>query len=370
MIDWRNIDAMFDEEGPAPAPAKAQNKTAGGAATPSPLGTVKPQSLTLLDSLSKMLPRQGVYMVFTTSDRRNYWATSLEELAATIQSLGERTDIYFAVASFKEAGTEFKGRTQDNVSRLKCFRLDLDAGAKKLETMGEAGAYETQALALEAVREFSERTGLVPSLIVSSGEGLHVYYELAEPVTPEEWRPVAKAFQAFGASQGLKIDSSVTADHARVLRPIGTKHPNGKTVTVLEDTGKVHSLAEFAGIVGAPLAQPEYDLSVNDDIQRQHDDTPADFELVKTECAAVRWAVEHPEKVSESYWRGVLGIVKFCTGADELAHAVSRGHPEYDPDQTEKKLAGWAAGPTTCEYFAEHNREACAGCKHAQGGAA
>lgn len=376
MSDWfSNIMATLDGEGPAPAPAKAQNKTAGGAATPDPLKTVKPESLPQGDCLSRMLPPQGVYNMFTTGDKRNRWANSLEERAAIIESLGDRTDIYYAVASFKQAGAEFKGRTQDNVAQLKCFRLDLDAGAKKLETLGEAGAYETQAQALESVREFSERTGLEYSVIVSSGEGLHVYYELAEPVTPEEWRPVAKAFQKFGTAHGLKIDSSVTADTARVLRPIGTLHPNGKTVTVLEDTSKVYTLAEFAGIVGAAtdggeaLASSGFsadDLAVNADIQRQHDDTPADFELVKKECAAVRFAADpaNQPKVGEGYWRGLHGIVKFCTGADELAHAVSRAHPEYDPDLTEKKLAGWAAGPTTCDYFAEHNREACAGCKH------
>ena len=374
MIDWRNIDAMFDEESPAPAPAKAQNKTAGGAATPGPLGTVKPQSLTLLDFLSKMLPRQGVFNVFTTGDKRNRWVHSLEDLADTVESLGKRTDIYYAVATFINEGTEFKGRTQDNVALLKCFRLDLDAGAKKLETLGEDHAYETQAQALESFREFSERAGLVPSLIVSSGEGLHVYYELAEPVPPEEWRPVAKAFQKFGTAHGLKIDSAVTADTARVLRPIGTKHPNGKTVTVLEDTGKVYSLAEFAGIVGAvttdadPLAAGGFsadDLAVNDDLAGlEADRRPKSLKLVLENCAAMRHLAQNQAAVAEPLWRLGIGIAKHTIEGFEGAKELSRHHPGYDEQELREKYDRWAAGPSTCERFSEYTPEQCSGCKY------
>lgn len=376
MSDWfSNIMGTLDgEEPPAPAPAKAPNKTAGGAATPDPLKTVKPESLPLGDFLSKMLPPQGVYNVFTTGDKRNYWANSLEELAATIDRLGKRTDIYYAVASFKQAGTEYAGRTQDNVAQLKVFRLDIDAGAAKIAKHGPGAVYENQPQALEAVLELSERTGLVPSLIVSSGEGLHVYYELAEPVVSEQWRPVAKSLQKFGTAHGLKIDSSVTADHARVLRPVGTLHPNGKTVAVLEATDKVYTLAEFKALVGAApvgevaLASSGFsadDLAVNADLEGlEIDHRPKSIKLILEQCGAMRHLAEHQATVPEPLWRLGIGIAKHTVEGFDGAKELSRQHPGYDEQELREKFDRWAAGPSTCERFQEHTPTQCAGCKH------
>ncbi|MBS4002996.1 MAG: hypothetical protein KGZ91_06445 [Afipia sp.] len=355
--------------------AKLKNKTAGGVAAPAPLPTVKPVSPTPSDFLPRVLPAQGPYAAWTAKDKKNHNAATIDELATVIESLGDRTDIYYAVASFKAPLPDYEGRTQANVAMLRCFKLDLDAGAKKLETQGPAKVYVDREQALAAFQAFTQATGLTPSITVSSGEGLHVYYVLDADVTPDRWRPVATAFHKFCKGHGLKVDATVTKDHARVLRPVGTLHPNGRRVEVLAHTAKVYSLDEFAGIVraggGAEVELPAlsgtgYDLSVNADILPQYDDTPADFELIRAECEAVRWAAEPANQphVEEPYWRGLLGIVKHCTGAEELAHEVSRHHPEYDPDEVERKLEGWSAGPTTCEYFAEYNPDACSRCKH------
>ena len=318
----------------------------------------------LIEFLRRVLPPTGVYNCFTTGDRRNRWAHSLEELAETIEALGERTDIYYAVASFLSEGTPYKGRTQDNVDQLKCFRLDLDAGAKKLETQGPEKVYATQRDALAALIGFSKETALAPSLIVSSGEGLHVYYELDEPVIPEQWQPLAKAFNKFGVAHGLKIDSSVTADHARVLRPIGTLHPNGKTVALLKDTGKVYTLAEFAEAVGAgaePEA-PQYDLSINDDLIVKG--PPKSFLNVVKHCAAMQHVVRDQASIEEPLWRLGIGIAKHTVEGFEAAVAMSRKHPSYDEDELREKFDRWATGPSTCERFGEHTAKQCAGCKY------
>lgn len=340
-------------------------KTAGGVATPAPLSNVKPESLTTLDFLAKVLPGQGVYCLFRGQSKQHEWFSAIEELAQRTEQLRNETDVYFAVATFNEAGS----RKQANVTELRSFRLDLDAGAKKLATQGAEKVYYDQQAAIADLVRFAKETGLVPSLIVSSGEGLHVYYVLDKPATPEQWRPVAEEMQRYCLQHGLKVDAAVTADHARVLRPIGTLHPNGKRVAVLKDTDKAYTMEQLAQVVGhVSDATPKYDLSVNADVQPVYDDTPADFDKIKAGCEAVRWAVENPAMVGEPYWRAVLGIVKFCENPVETAHTISNGHPGYDHDVTEKKLHGWNAGPTTCTTFAEHNRAACARCPH-QGGA-
>jgi len=186
-----------------------QEKATLGVAAPAPLPKVKAESLTTANFMPHVLPGQGVYTLFTTGDKTNYWFDTMDEMVAGIKRLGDRPDIYFGVANFKERGTDKAGRTQANVARLKCFKLDLDAGEKKLKTQGPDKVYQDQAQALQALKAFTETTGLTPTFIVSSGEGLHVYYVLSEEVTPEQWRPVAKQLQEFGKSHGLKIDSSV-----------------------------------------------------------------------------------------------------------------------------------------------------------------
>lgn len=310
--------------------------------------------------LERTLPVTGTYAIFTSGDKRHYWFNSIDAAASQIEELGDRTDIYFAVATFLAEGTEFRGRTQDNVDQVKSFRLDLDAGEKKLATQGPEKVYENQQAALAGLIAFTKQTGLMPSLIVSSGEGLHVYYELDEPTIPEQWHPVARSFQKFGSSHGLKIDSAVTADYARVLRPVGTLHPNGKEVSVLKDTGKVYTLQEFADAV-QHAAKPKYDLSINDDVLEVKG-PPKTFRKIILKCAAMAQAYNEQESIEEPYWRLALGVTKFTIEGVAAAHAISSRHPSYDHDEVESKFERWQKGPPLCESFAEFCTK-CASCK-------
>ena len=138
-------------------------------------------------------------------------------------------------------------------------------------------------------------------------------------------------------------------------------HPSGKEVKILKGTGKVYTLDEFAGIVGV-MRQPSHQ-------QNPHDPNlmgSADFELVKAGCNVVRWASDpsNQNNVEEPLWRGLLGVVKFCSDANQLAHQVSAHHSKYDSNETERKLDGWTAGPTTCVYFANYKPNLCSVCKH------
>lgn len=345
----------------------AQTKTAGGAATPEPLQIAKADGLTIADFLATVLPDQGHYCLFLLPEARHVWTDSLGGLAELVEHYKDRQGVYFATESFKT-----EARSQINVLALKALRLDLDAGQKK-HAKDPQGTYATQHDARQALQRFSTATGLVPSLVVSSGEGLHVYYVLNASCALSEWQPAAEALKRFCSVHGLRADPSVTADGARILRPVATLHPNGQRVTVLEATGKVYTLAEFAKQVGASqdnvdsLTAPSraYDPSINADVLQQHDATPADFELIRAECAAVRWAAEpvNQPNVAEPFWRDVLGVVKFCTGSEGLAQEVSKHHPDHDHTNTARKMAAWGAGATTCAEFSTHS-SACTGCKH------
>ena len=319
--------------------------------------------MSLLEFYQRTLPPTGVYTLFTVDNRKNYWLESLEELQAkTEQIIAEgRTDCYFGVASFLKAGDLYSGRSQDNVDQVKCFKLDIDAGEKKLATQGPEKVYTDQQEALKALVAFTKETGLMFSLLVSSGEGLHVYYELGESVIPEQWLPVAKRFQKFGKSKGLKIDSSVTCDHSRVLRPIGTSHWNGSEVAVLKATPKVYTLQEFADAVGHTV-EPKYDLSINQDLLPV-ENVPKSFKKVVLKCAAMQHVVKDQDKVEEPLWRLGVSIAKHTVEGFQAAVALSCRHPSYDEEELQDKYDRWATGPATCESFGDFTAGQCAGCK-------
>jgi hypothetical protein len=310
----------------------------------------------------RTLPHAGSYALFRTSTLKHTWCESIEELADATAALGDRPDIYFATASFGAQGS----RSQANVEGKRCFYLDLDAGAAKLAKHGPETIYETQQDAIAGVISFVRGTGLKPSLVVSSGEGLHLYWCLGDAVGHEQWTAVAKQFQKFGVAHGLKIDSAVTADSARILRPIGTKHPNGNTVKILSSSDKVYTLGEFAAAVGV-VATPKasmYDMSINDDIKSNVQGPPKLLKKVLSHCSAANYGAANQDSLPEPYWRLMIGLAKHTVDGLKNAHLLSCRHPDYDEAETERKFNLWATGPSTCAKFEEFRPSACAKCVH------
>ncbi|HPW27995.1 MAG TPA: VapE family protein [Rhodoferax sp.] len=335
------------------------------------VGVLQPKPTPSKDNLEQfyqvVLPASGKYCLFQTSNRHHSWCDSISELVDKTIALGDKPDIYFATGTFVEPNA----RTQANAALKKAFYFDLDAGTKKLETQGPEKVYATQQDAIHGIVEFARETGLVPSLFVSSGEGLHLYWVLDEAIPAAQWTAIARQFQKFGVSKGLKIDSSVTADSARILRPIGTLHPNGKRVTILKDTGKTYTAEAFANVIGAdalalPATASKYDLSINDEVlaSPNYADRTYDIGLIRAQCNAVKFGIENPMKLEEPYWRLMMGIAKHTVNGRAAAHDLSKTHPKYSANQTNDYFDRWATGPSTCGKFAEFNPTACAGCKH------
>lgn len=354
------MSALFGEARERLAARPAQNKTAGGVATPAPLQTVKAEPPTVADFLATVLPDQGYYCLFLLDGKRHEWADSVAGLAELVEKYKDRQGIYFATASFKTT----EGRTQANVLALKAFRFDIDAGEKK-HSKDPEGTYPDQRTALAALVGFIKATTLIPSYIVSSGEGLHVYYCLDEVATPEEWVPVAAGLGRLAASHGLLVDTSVTTDTARVLRPLGTLHKNGSRVTLLRGDGRLFSIDSLRKAFPAePLAPTrKYDTSINDEAISGFEGPPSSALKIAQHCGAVDEVAQAKGDVQEPFWRAMLGVVKHTVEGDELAHEWSMGYDGYDERETQRKLDAWATGPSTCAEFSKHAK-ACQSCPH------
>ena len=314
----------------------------------------------LLDFYKAVLPEYGNYCLFILPERRHVWVDSLDKLATASEKLSPRKGVYFATSSF-EAATS---RTQANVLGLRSLRLDIDAGPDKFAKHGEGKVYATQKDALVATVQFSKTVSLAPSFIVSSGQGLHIYYALTETVTPDAWEPVAKALALLCVQHKFLADPSVTEDTARVLRPIGSLHSEGRVVSLMKATGVVYGLAALGAKLGAVIApKRKYDLSVNDEVLTTFQGPPSSAIKIAQHCPALREIVDLEGDVPEPQWRAMLGLVKRTVEERSIAHEWSIGSSDYDQDEVDAKFDAWTTGPTTCTEFAKHT-DTCSTCPH------
>ena len=308
-----------------------------------------------------VLPDQGQYCLFLLPEARHIWVDSLDALEELTNDYTERTGVYFGTAAF---GSETR-RTQTNVLGLKALRLDIDAGPEKLKKHGPDKVYATQKDALAACIDFFKASRLVPTYLISSGAGLHIYYCFNESVEPAVWLSMAKALSELGRAHELKIDPSVTEDSARILRPIGALHHNGARVKILKDFAVFHEISALQDALGALPPPPvrKYDLSINDEAISTYEGPPSSALKIVRHCGALNEVAEARGDVPEPFWRAMLGLVKHTVEDAEQAHEWSTGYAGYDERETDRKLESWVTGPTTCTEFAKHT-DACGSCKH------
>ena len=308
-----------------------------------------------------VLPRSGYFCLWTKHDKAHIWANSHEQLIAKTETRLDMPGVYFATASYQTTAS----REQVNVQALRSLRLDIDVAKPSDPT----GTYPNKKVALAAVIDFFKSTALVPTYVVSSGKGFHIYWCMDADCEPSVWKPMAEGLQRAGGDFGLLIDRKVTTDSARILRPPGTIHHDDVRVQILQDTNYIWKVTDLQGKLVSvkadtlPIAPAgKYDTSINREaiievVRRP----PVSAIAVAQKCNALRFAAERLGDIPEPYWRAMLGLVKHTIEGEDLAHEWSSGHPNYDEEETQKKLDGWTAGPTTCLEFANHT-SACQTC--------
>ncbi len=150
---------------------------------------------------------------------KNIPVSSVAEAVSRALSLSNSgDDVYIALAGYLTPNN----RTAANVSGAHAFWADVDCGDEK--AAAEKG-YKNEEEALAKLLEFCKRAGLpVPTFIVSSGGGLHVYWVLKTFITRENWQAYAVKLKALTHALGFLADDTRTADIASVLRFPGTRN--------------------------------------------------------------------------------------------------------------------------------------------------
>lgn len=320
-----------------------------------------------LEFLERVLPSEGIYVATVINKdaedkviKRQGYFTKIEELAIAVKRLDETgNNTYFAISSFKQKGN----RKQENVHQTQVVAIDVDCGATK--------PFPTWKEGLLALGKFVAEMNLPAPMIVHSGNGLHVYWCLEEPLPPEQWKPLANAMKSAALAKQFRIDAGPTANSALVLRPIGTHNPkNGNEVKLLLDAQKVKAeqlQACLANYVDHKVIQPlQVTSTLLQNLAVKQDFPPTNAEAVVRKCQQIKWAVENQGEVNEPLWYDLIGIAAHCHNSEDVAIKWSEGHPGYSQQATLSKLHHWkqnTTGPTTCSKFESDRPGGCKGCK-------
>lgn len=307
--------------------------------------------------------------------------------------LKDEREVYFSCATFKETG---KPAGVANVHELKTFFIDVDCGPTK--------KYKTQKEGLEALKSFCQRTSLPRPTLVSSGNGIHAYWILTEPMPYNAWKKIGVSLKKKTNDLGYEFDNSVTGDGARILRvpdTVNSKDREDIKPVVVIYSGPLVTPEEFAAcippafdsqdMVKAPLDEMTKNLmgsrhpskfakimrlsaktvqvkepykviavdeAGNEDVVTKH--------KVVEKCAGcpqLLHAYEQRATLEEPLWWAALSIAQACTDKDDAIIKLSEGHEEFDPHASYDKAAH-SKGPRTCKEYQLLNPSLCIGCVH------
>lgn len=339
--------------------------------------------------LELLLPPTGV--IFTASPRPTAGWNNLahHSIDAAIDHINrltfENAPAYFALATYEkdrywdaEATNQdgskgrWKTRTQENARYLKSFFLDLDVDP------ADDKKFASKAAALTELKVLVKTIGLPKPMVIDSGGGIHAYWPLSMAIPVSEWRPIAEQLKAICVHTGFRADRSLTSDHARVLRALGSFNTKrGAPVQLLHASAPI-SFADFAarvtnyadaiGVKGHASqiilpGAPANNSALPNNLGATND--PLNFDRIVFSCTQLQLQVgERGRTTGEQLWRAALGIAKFCEPQEPAWRALSDGHPDFDPSATQQKIVNWKTGPTTCEHFHDLQPNVCEACPH------
>ena len=288
------------------------------------------------------------------------------------------TTIYFSIGSFADNkvarpdGREKIERKQIQATWFKALALDLDIGGKT--------PYATKAEGMKAMMPALAAIGMPDPMVISSGNGVHLYWPLTEAISKDDWEKASIAFRVALEEQGVVIDTSKIHDPSMVLRPVGTHH---KKQQPWKDVKCVADCPDYDAASLFVILKPWFDKNVaNKKAKSSKKGTKSaileailnshtvNIDAVAERCNQVKALVESGgvldaagRNVEEPLWRASLGLVRYATDVKDAVIKIAGKHPDFDLDDSMAKLEKWnGTGPTTCAKFEQFCAKGCEGC--------
>lgn len=323
------------------------------------------------DFLEAVLPESGVYCVIRLGGGgppKHDKYTSIRSMCAALDDAAvNKEDFYFAVSTFKDKNAKHF-RTQANALDTRCLILDVDVKDKE-------GYCRTQEEALPLIETLCESIGFPQPIIVNSGYGYHVYWPFAQAIPSDEWRKLTKAFHAAVSmfAPPLAADSSRISDSASILRIPETynlKYGKAVQVTLEQWHSEWLDVEEVRAKLSRFMVKDKAKVSL--EVVREYE--PAALTATAKNCNWLGTYIKNMATAEEPAWYAVMGLAPYIThttktgvqinGAD-VAHILSKGHPDYDHDATVLKFhqaKTKQTGPTTCAKLQSIDPKPCEGC--------
>lgn len=280
-------------------------------------------------------------------------------------------NVYYATAGFG-AGDKANG---DNAVCKKELYLDVDCG--------EGKPFPDKTAGVTQLRDFVKAIGFPRPTLIDSGNGIHAHWYFKEAVPVHEWKAAAESLKDWCQKYKFPVDGSCTSDTVRVLRVPYTTNFRGNHPTSLLTPVTYHDFSKLRDLLGASDAAAEADMfskaralsKINSGDRSEvskllASNKTSKFEIILkksvegTGCAQIKYGFENQSAISEPVWRGLLSNAQYCEDRDYGIHEISKHHPNYTPEETERK-ASETKGPYTCETFSKLDEGAkCEGCPH------
>jgi len=335
------------------------------------------------DFFDFIMPEQGLRVIALATpkpDGSGQWfkykkyTTNAKAAKAAHFFDGQGETVYYGVNSFGDwyqcpKKDKPRIRTQENVVACRSIFDDFDVCPDKNEQAREEGkrepGYDTREEALQAIQTFYKTVRLTPTL-VSSGGGFHGYITLDADIDSVEWTDLSLLKRDIMHHLGLRYDSNVDKDVARILRPIGThnlKTDPPKEVKLLKQ-GKVYSAEHVRHVFEAYIREHNVQPAPSRKkgsaagnwfgAAEQGDYPPSDPHKVAEHCAVIRRFRDTGGDIPEPEWWAGIGVLKHCEGGEDVIHEWSSGYDGYSPDETQAKIDEWDSPPTLCSHMDEH----------------
>ncbi|PHR55048.1 MAG: hypothetical protein COA47_14485 [Robiginitomaculum sp.] len=281
-------------------------------------------------------------------------------------------DIYIGLCPSATLKTSRQRASRSDVCALPAIAVDIDI--KGDQAHSETKLPESKEQALEWINGLSLPK---PSMIVHTGNGLHVYWLLDTPflITDDASRDRAekltRGINKFIIREGKKSGYSFdnVGDLARIFRVPGTynhKSSPPKPVNLREHSGERYSFEKLSSYLPVDREGGVSAIGVGCfDQEYKKSDVKPKFKSILAGCKFIKNCVDDAETLSEQWWYRMLSIVALCEGGEVLCHQISQPHPKYSKEETDGKIdqSLRASGPATCAYIAETlGFESCLSC--------
>ncbi len=229
-------------------------------------------------------PEDQYILLWTLPDKRSHWFLDIDKAAEFAATIGQQKDVYVGVGCSKDQYGPARRCKSEEITGLSGIGTDLDL-------LSEAHKKALPATIPEAMKILP--AGLPPSVLVSTGNGVHPWWLFKEPLIfdSDQERDAAarlltrwhKMLERNAAAHGWAYDR--LADLARILRIPGTRNlkdpANPKDVVLLSVTDNRYNLSDFEEFLGPDIVDTttREQVALPGDWKRQFDNKPLVVDL-------------------------------------------------------------------------------------------